>query len=72
MIEFCVTLRWRIGDPNPRSPPEAIYTELVFKTLFTRWKTRNTDPYFARLRPPSIAAARVVDIRDRPLHRPRV
>src|ERR1700730_6997598 len=26
-------------------PPEAIYTELVFKTLFTRWKTRNTDPF---------------------------
>ena len=30
---------------EPSVPPEAIYTELVFKTLFTRWKTRNTDPF---------------------------
>jgi hypothetical protein len=56
---------------EPSVPPEAIYTELVFKTLFTRWK-RGIPILFAGPRPPWIAAARVVDIRDRPLHRPRV
>jgi hypothetical protein len=66
------TLWWRKGDSNPRSSPEAIYTEPVIKTLFTRRKTRNTDPCFAGPRPLWIDLARVVDIRDRQLLRPRV